>query len=173
MEEERNYSSNSDNWNIAPGYANLQVLVPILNFSKYRRIAKFGTEHQETMPMPYALKVITRLEALDRMFEEADNLISGCLVGNKKKSGKKRYTDKRLNLEEIRLYLPGVKFELEDQSQRRTILSINEDFFEVLFNYLVTLQEEIVGLANEDGLIFPQSEVITKEDIMNKVINRG
>lgn len=171
MENEGSYSQSSDNWNIAPGYVNLEILIPIINFGKYRRIARFGTEQQDGMQLPYYLKVTTRLEAIDRMIEELDSIISNCLFACKK--DKPSLRKKRDTLEEIRLYVPAVASQSEDQTQRRVNLDINEEFFNLVFNMLLNLKEDVVEIANKNNLIFPQSDVITKEDIFNKVINRG
>lgn len=161
----------SDNWNVAPGYANFKILVPILNFDKYRRIARFGSEQQDLNGLPEDIQTYVRLDAYARMFEELDILISSCIVTTKK--DKSKFMQYRGDLNFLNDYRQGVVSAYEDQIQKRHIVRIDEEFFNTCMTYLIRLQENVVELANQNNLIFPQSEVITKQDIFERVINRG
>lgn len=171
MEQPNDNARASDNWNVAPGYVNFEVLVPILNFSKYRRIARFGSEQQDLTNLSDDIRTFMRLDALDRMGEELDILISSCVIATKKDQA--LFLSYRQDLEELLTFRSGVVSSNEDQISRRTFHIIDEQFFNEYITFLIRIKEKVVELANKNNLIFPQSEVITKQDIFERVINRG
>lgn len=172
MPEKKEFSSESDIWNVAKGYVNLKVLAPIVEIDQLIKVAQFGTESiADSLMIPDEVKVIYRIEAMKRIIDNLKHLYENTKFVIKKADLElmKTLYERTKLVEDV---LGGISYDIIDQRNHSTHKEINEKHFIVCLNELREIKIEIASPLNRCSLIFPADEGLDLE-AMQKLLEES
>ncbi len=153
--------SQTGNWNVALGYVEFKIMLPLKECDYYQEIAEFGTNDiiQEMFQFDDNpnMKNIARIKGLKRLLS---TLLK--LVGNTQFAVKKQDTEKmkkfKENLELVKKALPRVESKTFNQKDKTTTVVIDEEIFQKLLDILIDIKNDINEPLNRADLIFTHRE---------------
>ena len=173
MAKSEEYQSESDTWNVAKGYVNLKILLPLVECDKLIRICMFGAEQiEQSVILDPITKTYFRLESIKRLVNELKLTIENTNAFLKK-NGIETIEDLRDCLEEVEKVMSGIEEEISDDRTHTTIIQINEKHFNLVLGYLRDIKEEIVKPLNQSNLIFPSSDEFDLDKLKEQLIYGG
>ena len=166
-------SLGTDAWNVADGFTKIKILRLLIELDLWETIAQFGRKDMEE---EVALEDMSkrREEALHRMVFTLRQLIGNCKFTLERKDKDKEAIDILMRrLRNVEKVLDGVSYEVVDDVQKTKVLFINEKHFNVCFDILREIKDEVNIPINRAGLIFRQSEEIDLDKIMKDIVEGG
>jgi len=167
-------SIESDRFNIALGYVTLKVLQPWVECDKHIKIALYGAEDiNDSLNIPEPIKIILRLQAIDRLKENLKALIedTNFLMNKNDKLLYKTFMLKMERYDEALEKMPLFKNEIDMITHKEKIV-INEKQFTKCLNYLREIKKEIGKPLHRANLIFKTDE-FDFDALKKKIINGG
>lgn len=166
-------SSDSLKWNVAQGFTQMKILIPLVEMDKLVKIALYGTEDiSESLLTDEQIKVQLRIEAIKRFVTCLEILIENTdfACNKKEKETLELLSD---DIKMVKKYIRGITFETLDQRNGLRRLEINEEHFSLCLNKLRNIKKRMPDPLNVSSLIFPQTEGMSVEDIKKKFIQRS
>ena len=173
MPKTEEYQSESDAWNVAKGYVNHKILLPLVECDKLIRIAMFGSEFiEQSIMIEPSVKTYFRLESIKRLINELKILVENTNAFLRK-NGLETMEELTQCIEAVEEVLPGIEKETTDAVNHNITIQINEQHFNLVLGYLRDIKEEIVKPLNQSNLIFPSSDEFDLDKLKEQLIFGG
>ncbi len=168
-----NFSSGTETWNVAQGYVNLKIMAPIWELDGLERISEYGTKNMEENILYTGEQIIQRrIEALSRF---ASTLLQ--VMGNVKFAIKSAKRKELTYCEEKTLrakkYIKNVSIISSNSITHEEEINIDPVLFEMIFEMLREVKNQLNFPINESGLIFKESGEIDLDRMKQKLIEGG
>jgi len=173
MPEKKEYSSESDIWNVAKGYVNLKVLAPLVEIDQLIKVAQFGNESMaDSLLIPDEVKVMNRIEAMKRIIDNLKQLYENTKFVIKKADLElmKTLYERTCLVEDV---LGAISHDVIDQRNHSTRKMINEKHFIACLNELRDIKMEISSPINRASLIFPADAGLSLEELQRELEEGG
>lgn len=170
---EGSVSLGTEAWNVADGYTKIKILRLLIKLDQYETIAKFGTEEiDEELVLNKNQLAQRRINGLDRMIFSLEQLI-----GNVKFALKVASQDTISTFEEriinVRSVFDGISTSSEDMIDNQIEIGIHEELFNICFNILKSIKDDLNFPINQAGLIFRESDEVDLDKLMHDFVHGG
>lgn len=170
---EGSVSLGTEAWNVADGYTKIKILRLLIKLDQYETIAKFGTEEMDDeLVLNKNQLAQRRINGLDRVIFTLEQLI-----GNVKFALKVGSKDTIATFEErisnVRSVFNGVSNSSENMVDHEVEISINEKLFNLCFDILKSIKDDLNFPINQAGLIFRESDEVDLDKLMHDFVEGG
>lgn len=160
-------------WNIADGFTKLKVLVPLIRLDSFENIALYGVEDiNEEDNFNSNQIAVKRYRALKR-YATTLRMVLGNVKFAIKPNDRYKVEIFKKRVDNIKKYIPGVIKQTENMITHEIIYKIREHNFDIFFNILQEIKDEINRPLNNAGLIFKATEDMDLDKIMKDIAEGG
>lgn len=159
-------------WNIADGYTKIKILRLLILIDTYETISKFGYGEQEELVSPEIIPQ-KRIEGLQRVIFYLKQLIGNCKFALREHRDFKQIKEFEDRLAIVEKYENGSYTINYNYVTKDNLISINESHFNLCFDILRKIKDELNFPINASGLIFRQSDDVDLDKLINEIVEGG
>lgn len=163
----------SEAWNVAKGFSNFHVLVPLIECRKLVKVCLFGVE-EIGQEYEYSNSVLNqnKINALNRLLQELKQICDdNCFIMDKQTIPLIERLKTRLAM--IEKYVGDVGRKNVDERQNLVEIELNEELYNLCLNELRDILSEVKKPLNLKNLIFGASSDYDIEKIKKEIIEGG
>lgn len=166
-------SLGTEAWNVADAYVKLKILKQLVLCDKLETIALYGHEDiDEEGFLPENSINYRRVNALNRLKDNLKQMFSNVAFAIYP-SDQAKFDLIRMRLKIVEDMLIDVSFIKTNQATHEDILSINEEWFALMFTELQEIKESVHIPLNNAGLIFRNAESMDFDEMVRDIEEGG
>lgn len=165
-------SLGSTAWNIADGFTKLKILKILIELDMCESVAMFGRQNMEDVELVENIP-LKRVEALNRILFLLNQLLGNCRFSIKEKKDKIVVDNLYCRIDNVEKYIDSSSSTIVNQVTNEEYLEINKNHFNLCFNILRNIKDELNFPLDRASLIFRHSDDIELDDIMKDIVEGG
>lgn len=162
----------SQAWNIADGYTKIKILRLLIQLDIDEEVALFGKKDADDMT-PYNEISYKRVESFEKFKFHLTQIIGNCHFAIDQGVDERIIRQLMDRISQVDEFSDGIASLFRNEITKEDELRINEEHFNLCFNILRKIKDELNFPINRAGLIFRQGEELDLDKIMSIVEEGG